>query len=130
MIKKMERDAMVDETLLETYPASDSPSWTLGVEEAEASVAPSAVSTYQRRNAVLKLLSDDEVAKVSNAETAVRLEEGEEYLDLARPERGALRASSSFSVSMGQVLPRSAVSDQTWAKLVSAVHEGWSQPEH
>jgi hypothetical protein len=129
MTKKAEREAMVDETLIQTYPASDSPSWTLGVEDAEAAVAPSKVSTYLRRNAVLQLLSDDEVARVSNAETATQLAEGEDYLDLARPERGALRASSTASVTMAEVLPRSAVSEQTWAKLLLAVHQGWAKPE-
>ena len=130
MTKKAEREAMVDETLKETYPASDSPSWTLGVEDAEAAVAPSKVSTYLRRHAMLELLSDEEVARVSNAETATELLEGEEYLDLARPERGTLRASSSNSVHMSEILPRAAVSEQTWAKLVIAVHQGWAKPKH
>jgi hypothetical protein len=130
MTKEAEREAMVDETLIQSYPASDSPSWTLGVEDAEAAVAPSKVSTYLRRNAVLELLSDDEVARVSNAESATELALGEEYIDLARPERGALRASSSASVKMSEVLPRSVVSEQTWAKLVLAVHQGWAKPEH
>ncbi|MES1173134.1 MAG: hypothetical protein ABUL62_02305 [Myxococcales bacterium] len=130
MDKKAEREAMIDETLVQTYPASDSPSWTLGVEDAEAAVAPSKVSTYLRRNAVLELLSDDEVARVSTAETATQLAEGEEYLDLARPERGALRASAPATVNMSEVLPRSVVSEQTWERLILAVHQGWAKPEH
>lgn len=124
--KKAEQDAMVDETLVETYPASDAPSWTLGRSGVEAATSASKGGTYQRRNAVLQLLSDDEIARVSTAETAVRLVDGDDYIDLARPERGALRASASTLVKMGDVLPRSAVSEQTWAKVLLAVHQGWT----
>ncbi|MET0795017.1 MAG: hypothetical protein ABW061_26090 [Polyangiaceae bacterium] len=126
---KADREAMVDETLIQTYPASDSPSWTLGVESSEAGTAPSKGGTYLRRHAVLQLLSDEEVARVSNAETAAQLADGEDYIDLARPERGALRASPSTAVTVAEVLPRSAVSEQTWAKVLLAVHQGWAEPE-
>jgi len=129
MTKKAKREAMVDETLIESFPASDSPSWTLGVEDAEATISPAKGGTYQRRHAVLELLSDEEVARVSTAETATQLAKGEEYIDLAHPERGALRASTSTPAIVAQVLPRSAVSEQTWAKLVLAVHQGWTEPE-
>ncbi len=115
-------EAMIDETLVESFPASDAPSWTLGVDaESNAAAAPKG-STYQRRHAVLALLSDEEVARVSTLETAPQLADGEEYLDLARPERGALRAQSSTPIVMSNVLPRSAVSDETWAKLLVEVH--------
>lgn len=122
---KAETESMVDETLVQTYPASDSPSWTLGVEQAPVGAAPKG-GTYLRRHAVLELLSDEEVARVSNAETAAQLADGEDYIDLGRPERGALRASASTTIAMGDVLPRSAVSEETWAKLILAVHQGWA----
>ncbi len=41
---------------------------------------------YLARDAVLKTLSDDEVASVSMAETAAQLADGEDYLDLERLE--------------------------------------------
>jgi len=44
------------------------------------------------RESVLKLLSDDEVASVSTAETATRLLDAEEYLDLEELERGVQQA--------------------------------------
>jgi hypothetical protein len=38
---------------------------------------------YLTRAGLMKLLSDDEAARVSMAETAARLGDGEEYVDLA-----------------------------------------------
>jgi hypothetical protein len=64
------------------------------------------------RENILKLLSDDEVSKVSTAEAGIHLAEGEEYLDLERLELGVLKAS------MGSVLPRKAVEPATWARIL------------
>ena len=65
------------------------------------------------RDAILKLLSDEEIAKVSTAE------EGAEYLDLEHLDQGVQRAQSSAKVTMGDVLPRSAVRDETWSKILA-----------
>jgi hypothetical protein len=73
---------------------------------------------YMTREAVLKLLSPDEVAKVSTAETAKSLPDGEEYLDLEQLERGVLKASGK-APPMGRVLPRKAVEEQTWQKVLT-----------
>ena len=70
------------------------------------------------REGVLKLLSDDEVAAVSTAETAARLLDGEEYLDLEQLERGVQRATKS-AAAMGRVLPRRAVHKDTWNKILT-----------
>jgi hypothetical protein len=71
------------------------------------------------RDTVLKLLSDEETARVSTAETASRLTEGAEYVDLEHLERGVQRAKSGSAMTMGHVLPRSAVSGATWSKIVA-----------
>lgn len=74
---------------------------------------------YVTRDTILKLLSDEEVARVSTAETAVRLAEGEEYIDLETPDQGVHRADGGKAVPMGHVLPRKAVHEKTWRDIVS-----------
>jgi hypothetical protein len=73
---------------------------------------------YLTRDSILKLLSDDEVASVSTAETAPRLVDGDEYLDLEQLARGVQRAPA-VSVTMGRVLPRKAVREATWSAIVA-----------
>ena len=75
---------------------------------------------YVTREGILKLLSDDEVAKVCTAETAARLAENEEYLDLEHLEVGVQKARLGGPV-MGRVLPRAAVHEKTWIKIQTAV---------
>jgi hypothetical protein len=70
------------------------------------------------RESVLKLLSDDEVASVSTAETAARLLDGEEYFDLEQLDRGVQQATMSTTV-MGHVLPRRAVHKDTWSTILT-----------
>ncbi len=73
---------------------------------------------YVTRDSVLKLLSDREVASVSNAESAPRLADGEEYLDLTQLAQGVQRAPGS-STPMGHVLPKKAVHKATWKKILA-----------
>ena len=70
------------------------------------------------REAILKLLSNDEVAKVSTAETAPGLRQGEEYLDLEHIDQGVQRATDARKVKMGHLLPRSSVHADTWSKII------------
>ena len=51
-----------------------------------------AKAEHVTRENILMLVSDDEVARVSTAETAPRLAEGDEFLDLDQLERGVQRA--------------------------------------
>lgn len=75
-------------------------------------------SAFVTRDDVLKLLSDDEVASVSMAETTARLAEGEEFLDLEHLDKGVLQAKGK-TVNMGRVLPKKAVQPETWKKFLS-----------
>jgi hypothetical protein len=74
---------------------------------------------YVARDRVLNLLSDDEIASVSNAETtAARLSDDDEYIDLEQLDRGVRRAPAGAAV-MGRVLPRKAVKEITWSKILT-----------
>jgi hypothetical protein len=75
-------------------------------------------SEYVARDSILNLLSDDEVAKVSNAEAATALSDGDEYLDLERLDQGVKQAFGA-ATPMGRVLPRKAVHEQTWSKILT-----------
>ena len=74
-----------------------------------------------KREAILKLLTDVEVSKVSTAEGAPRLVEGDEYIDLEDLGSGVQLVQATPRTAPGRALPRSAVSDGTWAKIVKAV---------
>ena len=80
-------------------------------------------SDYLTRDGVLKLLSDDEAARVSNAESAEGLAEGDEYLDLEHLDEG-VRKADGLIVIMGRVLPRKAVYEITWSKILAVVGDG------
>jgi hypothetical protein len=73
---------------------------------------------YITRDTIMKLLSDDDIARVSTAETAASLAEGDEYVDLEAPDRGVQRALKNAPVPMGRVLPRKAVRDEAWREIV------------
>jgi len=69
------------------------------------------------RDQVLRLLSDEEVARATNAQADLRLADGDEYIDLAAPDNGVRSVHGAMQMTMGQVLPRKAVSAETWAKI-------------
>ena len=75
-------------------------------------------SPYVTRNDLLKLLSDEEVASVCRAETKARLAAGDEYLDLTQLQHGVQKARGT-TTSLSSVLPRSAVHDETWRKILA-----------
>lgn len=71
------------------------------------------------RAAILRLLTDDEVAKVSSAEGADGPTNGLQYLDLTHLDRGVQTAAILTKFDVGDVIPRNAVSDQTWKKITA-----------
>jgi hypothetical protein len=72
---------------------------------------------YLNRHGILSLLSDAEVARVSTAETAQGLPDGEEYLDLEHLDWGVQRAPGA-GTPMGRLLPRKALQEETWGKIL------------
>jgi hypothetical protein len=70
------------------------------------------------RASLMKLMSDEEVARVSNAESQPRLLDGDEYLDLVHLDQGVLHADTG-SIDMTHIVPKKAVHLDTWAKLVA-----------
>jgi hypothetical protein len=79
---------------------------------------PDARTEYLTRDSILKLLSDDEIASVSTAETATRMAEGDEYLDLEHLDRGVRRADSG-RIPMGDLLAKKAVAEATWTRILT-----------
>ncbi|NOT72628.1 MAG: hypothetical protein HOP09_15535 [Hyphomicrobium sp.] len=73
------------------------------------------------REAILALLSDEENARVSTAETASNLKLDAEYLDLEHLELGIQRAAAEKPVHMASVLTRDAVSGDTWGRIVETL---------
>jgi hypothetical protein len=73
---------------------------------------------YEVRNNILKLLSDAELARVSTAETATRLADGDEYLDLDNLDEGVQRAAGT-AVPIARVLSKGAVLGDTWNTILS-----------
>jgi hypothetical protein len=74
-------------------------------------------SDYVTREELLKLLSDDEVARVSSAET-VALERGDQYIELDRLNHGVRKARRNAPTMTG-VLPRKSVQEATWTKILA-----------
>jgi hypothetical protein len=72
----------------------------------------------QTRREILGLLSDDELRYVSNAEQG-RIPEGDEYLDLEHLELGVQHAEPDTPGD--HALPRSAVSSDTWGKILNVL---------
>jgi hypothetical protein len=72
---------------------------------------------FETRDAILGMLSDDEIARVSTREAGPPLTLGDEYVDLKHLKHGVRRMMSTTHVKIGDLLPRSAVSAETWSKI-------------
>lgn len=81
----------------------------------------SARTLLETREAILKLMSDDEIAAVSTAEAAPSLVGGDEFIDLEKLDLGIQRAAMTGNVIAKHVLPRSAVSAVTWGRIANVL---------
>jgi len=80
--------------------------------------ASEVVTHSLERNEIMNILSDEEIARVSTAEAASKLAPGDEYLDLEQLGTGVHRATGTMA-PISRLLPRSAVHEDTWAKLLT-----------
>lgn len=83
---------------------------------------------FNTREALLKLLSEDEIARLGTNDAGPRLPDGDEYVDLEQLRKGVQRVAPYSIVRMGHVLPRSGVSAETWRKICARLAEGIAQP--
>jgi hypothetical protein len=72
---------------------------------------------YVTRNALMQLLSDEEMGRMTTLESGPALAVGDEYVDLEHPHQGIRRVLQMGTVKMSEVLPRRAVGDATWSKI-------------
>jgi hypothetical protein len=84
---------------------------------------------YSKRDRILQLLSDQELAEVSTAETAPGLADGDEYLDLENLDLGVQRAHQ-IPVAMGRVLSRRAIRTSTWDAILGTLSGLPATPSH
>lgn len=77
------------------------------------------------REAVLMLLTDAEIARVSNMEMASTLREGEEFLDLAQLDKGVQRAGGKDDARLTNIIPRHALSAETWERITATLAAGY-----
>ena len=75
-------------------------------------------SEYLTCHSLLKLHSDHEVASVGTAETAARLSNGEECHHLQQLGQDVRRVQGTVT-PMERVLPRKAVHENTWSKILT-----------
>lgn len=80
---------------------------------------------YTTRDAILNLLSDSEVARLSMREAGPPLNEGEEYVDLERPTQGIRCVRATPHVAASMMLPRSAVGDRAWSEIRARLTAGY-----
>ena len=73
---------------------------------------------YVTRDSILKLLSDAEIARVAMAETAEKLKEDDEYIDLTQLGAG-VQHSANARTNVGHVLLRASVAQATWDKILT-----------
>ena len=72
------------------------------------------------RENIMQLLSEEEMASVSNAESATQLGKGDEYLDLEQLALGVRKAPDG-NTPTSHMLPRKAVRSETWTKILAVL---------
>jgi hypothetical protein len=88
-------------------------------------------SEYFTRDDIMELLSDDEIARVTTAESGTALAAGDEYVDLEQLDQGVRTAQGSTApLPMGRVLSKKSVQEQTWSNIVEHLKSCRIVPVH
>jgi hypothetical protein len=74
---------------------------------------------HSTRDSIVKLLSEDQASRVS-APSLVRLSDGDEYLNLEQLDQG-VQQSKGTSALVGCILPRRALTQYTWSKIMMLI---------
>ena len=69
------------------------------------------------RENILKLLSDEEIAAASTADSTSGPADGREYLDLEDLDQGIQWVSGLSNLKMGLIISRNVVEPETWSKI-------------
>lgn len=80
-------------------------------------MAANELDAARKREAIVNLLGELDVSRVSTAEDASRLPPGEEFVDLDHLDRGIQKVSAGMPASPHTTVPKSAVSPATWKKI-------------
>ena len=73
---------------------------------------------YATRASIEKLLTEDEVTALADAEIRTYLDDGDEFLDLEQLDKGVQRARSTTG-QMACVLSRRSVRPESWSKILA-----------
>ena len=77
-------------------------------------------SEYLTRGSIMQLLSDDEIAKVTAAESATSLADGDLYIDLEQLDQGVRTvAGGTAAIAVGRVIAKKAIQGATWDHVVA-----------
>jgi hypothetical protein len=81
-------------------------------------VDDSQLNSDTNRNAILKVLWNDDIAGFGRAKIPARLQQGDEFIDLQLLGKGVQHALR-VTAPTGGVLPRKAVQANTWLQIVA-----------
>lgn len=76
-------------------------------------------NSHLTRDTILKLLSNEELARVVTVASGASLAEGDEYLEIEQPNRGIRRSVGSSTLPAGRLLLRKAVLATTWQRILT-----------
>lgn len=82
---------------------------------------------FPTADVIIALLSDDEIANVNKHGAAAGHSDVDEYLDLEQVEQGVLRGLGPPR-PICRVLPRKAVREATWARIIASLGTAKAQP--